>query len=197
MKIGNKFLVIAIQVAVVGLSLQSFAGRDDFNKPSKELAEAIGSAATTMGYDLSSKEGRKQFGDYMKTQRDTLATSLGIDMSTEEGRKKYHESVKTHVDEVAKSQNFDLTTKEGRDSLEKYFITNGEYAYVRPEPKEKRGPREEGGKDQEKKQHGMKDREMKDSGEQVERRPPPPRDQEKRPAIAKDAGQEKRPEQKQ
>ena len=176
MKLGNKFLVIAIQVAVAGLSLQSFAGREDFNKPSKELAESIAGAATTMGYDLSSKEGRKQFGDYMKTQRDTLATSLGIDMSTEEGRKKYHETVKTQMDEVAKAQNFDLTTKEGRDALEKYFITNGEYAYVRPDPKEKRGPRDEGRKDQEKKQHGMKDRE-------------------KRPELAKEAGHEKRRDQ--
>ena len=40
MKLGNKFLAVVIHVAVVGLSLQAFAGREDFNKPSKEIAEA-------------------------------------------------------------------------------------------------------------------------------------------------------------
>ena len=91
-------------------------------------------AATQLGYDLSSETGRKQFGDYLKTQRDTLAKSSNADLSTEDGRKKFGDSMKAHVDAVAKTQGFDMTTKEGRDSLEKYLVSTGDLSYLRPGP---------------------------------------------------------------
>lgn len=179
MKLSNQVLAVILHVAVMGLSLQTFANREDFNKPSKEFAEAIATTATTLGYDLSSKDGRKQFGDYLKTQRDTLATSLGIDLSTEEGRQKYKEAVKTHVNEVAKAQNFDLTTKEGRDALEKYLVSSGDLAYVRPEPKGKHGPRDQA------------------NAQQGERKgPPPPREQTEAASQANGSTQVQRPEQR-
>ena len=216
MKLNSKILALVIHASVVSLSLHAFAGREDFNKPSKELADAIATSATSMGYDLSSKDGRKQFGDYMKTQRDTLATSLGIDMSTDEGRKKYHEAVKTHHAEVAAAQSIDLTTKEGKDALEKYLISTGDYAYVRPSRDEKRG--KDDGRDREKKEMKKDDdqvvRDDKDQkrpkfegerqgdGQQAagERPPPPPareREQGQRPEQAKDASQQQGPEQRQ
>ena len=210
MKLSNQVLAIVLHVAVIGLSLQSFANREDFNKPSKQLAEAIATSATSMGYDLSSKDGRKQFGDYMKTQRDTLATSLGIDMATEEGRQKYKEAVKTHIDEVATAQKFDLTTKDGREALEKYLISSGEFAYVRPEPKEKHGARDEAkakdliqeqSDDKKFASDDKKDGRNKDqatNSQQGERRGPPPQREQRQGANQVNGNtQEQRPEQRQ
>jgi hypothetical protein len=131
MKIKTAVMTLAICLVTVS----AFANREQFNKPSGELASAIATAATGLGYDLSSGEGRKNFGDYLKAQKDTLATSMGIDMSTDEGRKKMHEAIKSHVNTVAKEQGFDMSTQAGRDSLEKYLVSKGEYAYLRPERK--------------------------------------------------------------
>ncbi len=135
MKINSAVIILALCL----VSANSFANREEFNRPSNELETAISTAATGLGYDLSSKDGRKSFGDYLKTQKDALATSLGIDTSTEEGKKKMHEAVKSHVDSIAKEQGFDMSTQAGRDSLEKYLISKGEYAYLKPD---KKGPPE-------------------------------------------------------
>ncbi len=130
MKLKN-FMVSTVAICFLGN--WASANRDDFNKPSAELAGAIAKAASGLGYDLSSEEGKKKFGDYLKSQKDTLATTMGIDMSTDEGRKKMHEAVKSHVDSVAQAQGFDMSTQAGRDSLEKYLVSTGDYAYLKPD----------------------------------------------------------------
>ncbi len=127
----NKEKVILVLAVLIGTS-QGYAGREDFNRPSEELRSAIATAATSLGYDLSTDDGRKQFGDYLKAARDKSATAAGADMNTDEGRKAYMQTVKAHREEVAKAQNFDMTTQTGRESLEKYLVSNGEYASMMP-----------------------------------------------------------------
>ncbi len=99
---------------------------------STETRTMIAEQATKLGYDLSSPDGRHQFMNYAKQQRETLAKAQGIDLSTEDGKKKYKEYVKNHLDQIAKEQNFDLKTKDGRDALRKYLVANGEVSLLPP-----------------------------------------------------------------
>ncbi len=130
---------MALSLSLCLMSTNVFADRQEFNQPSQEVKNAIATAATNLGYDLSTQEGRKSFGDYLKSQRDSLAKSANIDLSTVEGRKKFGDQMKAKVDEIAKAQGFDMSTNEGRDSMEKYLASTGNLAYLRPEPKDHGG----------------------------------------------------------
>lgn len=99
----NKEKFIVVLALLIGTS-KGFADRENFSAPSAELRTAIAAAATSLGYDLSTEDGRKAFMD----------------------------NVKAHRDEVAKAQNFDLTTQAGRDALEKYLVSSGDYASLVP-----------------------------------------------------------------
>lgn len=85
---------IILSGVLVSLSMGTLAGKAEhrWNNLSDERKAKITERAAEQGYDISTKEGRKEFRQAMRKQRVERAAEQGYDIGTKEGRQAFKEA---------------------------------------------------------------------------------------------------------
>lgn len=172
----TKYHLLIVAFTTVALASSVQARRADFNQLPTEARERVAAQAAELGFDLSTEEGRRAFGDHMRDQREARAVELGFDLSTREGRQAFHENHRSQVEQIAETNGFDLSTPDGRQSLRSYLAENNQLGLLPPP----RGPRQGRG--------GPEFLQLREGSESLNGEARPPRERFGPPAVAGDDG---------